>query len=239
MKKIILTALSLCLLISICYSGTVTTSSITASTIITQVRYDLNETTEGYWKDTELLKWTDEAVRAIVSRTRCLESTSSGVTAIENTRSYSISGSFLDVEKVEYDIGLSGNTTEKTQIYDLDRVPFGKLRYKKEKEVGDPKTFSVWNNSLYVWPIPGSDQSGNTFYVYTIPLPSGVTLTTSPIETPAYFDTAILYYVKGKAMMKQNQEGRASTYFQMFESLCTRYRQDIMRRELIQGEPAQ
>ena len=235
MKKFILTALLLCLSIPV-YAGTISTSSITANTIITQVRYDLNESVPGYWSNADLIKWIDEAVRAVVGRTRCLESGASSVTLNPDIRSYSISGDFIDIEKVECDISVSGNTTEKTQVYDLDRVPFGKMRYKKGKETGDPKTFSMWANTLYVWPIPRSGQTPYTLYVYRATLPSGVTVTTSPIETPAYFDTAILYYVKGKAMMKQNQENRAKVYFDMFEGLCTRYRQDIMRREVI-GEP--
>ena len=168
MKKILM----LCLLwffgTCIVYAGPITTSGTSAQEFIDRIRYDLNDVTApsgntGYWKDPALIYWIDEAVDEIVSRARCLESGVSNIIVLENIRAYSIpdtiSGvSFSGVEKVEYDIGVSGNTTEQTQVYDLERVPFSMLRKADAKEVGNPKVFSVWANTLYVWPIPRSDQ---------------------------------------------------------------------------------
>lgn len=231
MKKYII--LLIFLLSTPVYAGSITTSGVTAQTIIDRVRNDLNETTASFWTNTDLLQWINEAVNTINSRTRCLESGVSNVIVVENTRSYSITSSFLDIEKVEYDIGLSGNTTQKSQIYDLERVPFFNLRYGVEKERGDPKTYSVWNNTLYVFPIPGSTQAGNTIYLYAVTAPSGVTVTTSQIETPKYFDDAILLYVKSKALSKDKQDGKADAYMKLFDAYCDRYRVDVMRRELL------
>ncbi|KKL27769.1 hypothetical protein LCGC14_2381860, partial [marine sediment metagenome] len=195
------------------FAGSTATSGTTAQPFIDRIRYDLNEITAiggntGYWKDPALIFWIDEAVDEIASRTRVLESGASNIIVIADTRSYSITGTFLDVEKAEYDIGVSGVTTKTSQIYDLDRVPFAKLRLGHEKEKGYPKAFSVWDNTLYIWPIPRDDpsgksgvtMSGNTIYVYNISFPSGVTNSSSAIETPRYFDTAIRFYVIGKAL---------------------------------------
>jgi hypothetical protein len=215
------------------YAGSTATSGITAQDIIDRVRRDLNETTAGFWTDTELIQWIDEAVREVVYRTRCLESGVSNIIVIEDTRSYSITSSFLDIEKVEYDMGLSDSTVHKTQIYDLDRVPFSNLRYGHEKERGDPKVFSVWADTLYIWPIPRSDQSGNTLYLYQVPLPSGVTNSSSQIETPSYFDIAILHYVKGRALLKDGQD-EGKDYLKLFYDMLNQYIVNIQRREIIQ-----
>jgi len=236
MTRKILVFLCVCLFLALpCYAGTVATSGDTAADVITRVRYDLNDTNSSNyaWSDTSLLSWIDQAVKEIVNRTRCLESGVSNIIVIEDVRSYLITSSYLDVEKAEYDIGLSGTTTKQSQIYDLDRVPFAKLRYGQETEVGNPKAFAVWNDDLYIWPIPRSEQSGNTIYLYTIGLPSGVTETTSTIETPAYFDTAIDLYVKSKALLKDNREETSKLYMTLFIDICNKYRQDIMRREIV------
>lgn len=234
---------SLTLLVCFCLpafslAGTTVTSNITAQTIIDRVRYDLNETTASFWTDAELVYWINEAVWEIANRTQCLETGVSNIVVKNNTRSYPIvdtSGvSYMAVIKVEYDIGLSGATLDQTQIYDLDLAPFKNLRYAKEKEFGNPKVFAVNNNTLYIWPIPRTDQSGNTLYLYRSLLPTGVTATTSAIETPAYFDNAILYYVEAKALFKQDSVKKATTYFALFEAMTGRNMQTIMKRDIFE-----
>lgn len=219
------------------YAGSTTTSNITAATVITRVRADLNEASASFWTEANLLQWIDEAVWEVVNRTQPLESGVSDIIVIENTRFYSIpstiSGvSFGSVVKVEYDMGLSGNTIRQPQIYDLTRVPFTKLRGNEEKEKGNPKTFSVWANNLYIWPIPRSTQAGNTIYIYNAGFPSGVTATASPIETPAYFDLALLHYVKAKGLFRDRQEAKAGGYLKMFYDMIEYYRQNIMKRDI-------
>jgi len=231
------------------YAGSITTSGITAQAILDRVRYDLNEIIApsggtGYWKDPELIYYMDEAVREIVYQTRCLETGVSNIIVIADARTYTIADtisgvSWLDIEKVEYDIGLSGNTTDYPQIFDLDRVPFSNLRYGKEKEFALPKSYSVWNNTLYIFPIPRDDpasgvtMSGNTIYLYAITKPSGVTNSSSKIETPAFFDFAIRDYVKAKAYEKSPYtETRAPFYFEKFMKRIKEYQDKIMKRNV-------
>lgn len=216
-------------------AGTVSRSNITAATVISDIRYYIRDTEHPYrWPDAQLLVWIDEAVRATVNQTRCMESAPSGQTVYPYQKTYSLSGTWLDIEKVEYD---SGDTQSATRIFDLKRVPFTDMHYGREKEIGNPKTFSVWNDELYLWPMPGSDQSGTSIYVYAVSLPSGVSLTSSPIETPAYLDTALYYHIKAQAMFENGEEEKGEAYLKLWEAQCLKYRQDIMRREVTTEVP--
>lgn len=222
---------------SLSFAGPTTTSGITAGDILTRARYTINEATADFWSDTILLSYINEAVWEIYNRTQPLESGASNISVYENTRSYpipdTISGvSFGGVAKVEYDQGLSGDTTYFTQIYDLTRVPFANLQYNKDKEIGNPKAYSVWANALFIWPIPGSNQSGNTLYLYNLVAPSGVTDTTSSIETPAYFDAALLDYITYRALFRDHQEERGDFYRKIFYEKIEYYRQNIMKRDV-------
>jgi hypothetical protein len=203
--------------------------------VIDRVRADLNETTAGFWTDAQLIKWTDEAVKDIIYKTRCTETGVSTTTLQNAVRTYSLSSvTFLDVEKVEHD---SGVTTDPQQVFDLDRAMFRNLRYGREKETGRPKVFSVWNNALYIWPIPANTSSdtysGTTLYIYYIPRPSGVTTTTSVIETPAYFDVAVYDYVKAKALAKDGQAS-ADYFMKSYTQRLMDYVVNVLRRNIFE-----
>lgn len=243
MKK----ALSLILLIVLLgfgtysYAGNTATSGVSVQTIIDRVRIDVAEANADFWADADFIQWTNEAVREIVNQTRCLETGVSTIVLYPFGRSYSLSAlSWIDVEKVEYDSGVtwihSSGTTRfnPLYIYDLDRVPFIKLRQGNEKETGTPKVFAVWNNSLYVWPMPDTTQAGTTCYAYYVPLPSGVTSAASSIETPSYFDSAILDYVRGKAWYKAEYVKRGEYFMKLFYAKIQTYLVNIMRRNVFE-----
>jgi len=222
---------------SFAWAGNTVTSGVTAQDIIDRVRYDLNDTDSGTYSDAFLANLVDEAIWEIVSRTQCLETGASNMVVSDGVRNYALADasgvSSMAVIKVEFDIGVdSGATKTKSQIYDLTRVPFKMLRYAKEKEVGDPKTFAVNNNTLYVWPIPRSEQSGNTLYVYRSLMPAGVSSTSSVIETPASLDPAIWHYVRARALYREEKEARGNYYMGLFETMVQRYEALVMQRDI-------
>lgn len=235
------------LLPSFAFGGSTNTSGVTAQTAIDRVRSDLNEVTASFWTDTQLIKWMDEAVKEIVYKTRCLETGTSTIVLHTLDRSYPFSGTtILDVEKVEHDTGVtwvytgSGSTRFDTSyIMDLERQPFRNLRAGQEKETGRPKVFSIWNNRIYFYPIADESQAGTSLYVYYVPVPSGVTVSTSTIETPSYFDGAIYDYVKAKALLKDGNPN-ADYFLKSFNQRIVDYIVNVLRRNVFEyPRPAQ
>ena len=230
MKKAVLILISVFLFASYAFAGPTTPSGITAADIISRIRADINSPSakDTFFTDANFIQWTNEAVTQIVNQTRCLESGVSNVIIQENTRRYAIAGTFLDIEVVEYD---SGDTTSPIQIYTLDRVEKRDIGHNKEK--GKPKVYCVWNDSLEVWPIPRSSEAGTTLYVYKIDQPSGVTTSTSPIETPASLDAAVLFYVKTKALNKDRPPDLGNPSLAIFDAMVKEYIINVLRRKPI------
>jgi len=199
--------------LDLAFGGSQATSSLTAATIETRARRDLDEDTAQYWNQDDMIQWIDEAVREIVYTTKCLESGTSLIVIKDSVFTYDITGNWLTVETVTYD---SGVTDDRDYLFTLKRINLRSLGH--SKETGNPKYFAVWNDDLIIEPVPGADQSGTTLYLYRTDLPSGVTLITSPIETPTYFDTAILDYVKAKALYKDSKEVRGDYHMSRFKS---------------------
>jgi len=227
MKKllqIISICLFLCLSIPV-FSGTIDTSSSTAATLITIVRADLNEATASFWADTEFTTWIDEAITEINNLARCLETTVSDVLLVANDYDYAFAVSYLDIESIIHD---NGDTTSPQRIFSLAKADIKDIGHENEK--GRPKIYTLWNDSIIVWPIPDSTQAGTTLHVYYIPMPSGVTATTSPIETPAYFDPAIVDYVKAKAYYKDNKSILGDKFMELFQARIANYTSNVVRR---------
>lgn len=225
---ILLTAF-MCLLASVTvHAGSVSTSGVTTQTIIDQVRRDLAEsgTSTYFWSNADYIQWSDQAVRIIVSRTKCLENSGVTVVLTQNTWSYTLSAySFTDVEAVLHDSGVS---TDPAQVFALERVQIAGIGHTKEK--GKPKDYCLWNNALIVWPVPDSTQAGTSLYVYMTPKVSGVTATTSPIETPHYFDDAIHWYVKAQAHYKDSKTATGDYFMRMFNAKLDEYLLRVIKR---------
>lgn len=215
-----------------CFAGPTTPSGITAQIIVDRSRRDLNALshsglTDAALPDSDLIQWIDEAVDIIVNKTRCLESGASNIAVYNLQRRYLINKNFLDVEVVEFD---TGNTTDprKPMVYALDRVEKRDIGH--NWETGNPKVYCVWNNYLEIWPIPSS--SGTTIYLYTIDQASGVTAVTSAIETPAYLDQALPYYVKAKGLYKFGHNG--DSFLALFDAFVNQYIVNVLRRKPVE-----
>ena len=215
-------------------AGTIDTSGVTVQTIIDRVRYDINEPTASFWTDTELQQWINEAVWEINSKTRCLEKAVSNQALAEDDYDYAISGDWLSIETIIHDSGTTtgdSDTDEASRrLYTLKRIDIREFGH--TRETGRPKQYAVWNDMLYVWPIPDSTQSGTTLILFVVNLPTGVTSTSSAIETPAYFDHAILNYVKAKAYYKDKRDAKGNYYMALFEKALREYVVNILKRNI-------
>ena len=214
--------------------ATIDTSGVTVATIITRARYDINESTASFWSDAELTTWINQAIWEITAKTRCLEKAVSTQTLAEDDYDYSISGDWLSIETIIHDSGTTTGDSDTSEagrrLHTLKRIDirdFGHTR-----ETGRPKQYAVWNDTLYIWPIPDSDQSGTTLILFSVNLPTGVTSTSSAIETPAYFDHSILNYVKAKAYFKDKREAKGNYYMALFENALREYVVNILKRNI-------
>lgn len=221
-------------------AGTVTTSDITAQTIIDRAKRNLNATyesgvTDPLYGDNEMIQWTDEAVREVVNLTRCLEEGPITFALTQDTYRYDPSGlsNFLDIAAILFDSGVTSTDRDAApQIYTLDRV--NKIDIGHNYEKGRPKVYCIFNNQIEIWPIPGSAESGASVHVFIAALPSGVTATTSNIETPAYLDTALVYYVTALGFYKDANIQAGDKFMALFDQRVKEYLVNVLRREPIE-----
>lgn len=222
------TILLVCFLVLVhawAYAGTTATSGITAQAIIDRAERTLNAVDDSFYDDSDMVQWIDEGVREIVNMTGCLDASPVTVTLIVGTRVYSLGQSFLQVMAVEHD---NEDTTDHQQVITLDRIRKNDVGH--NDTTGRPRVYSVWNNNIEIWPIPRADESGELLYIYSVTLPTGVSTMSSAIETPAYFDVTLLYYVVSMAYYKDEQFAKGDKFLGLFYNRVEMYKTLVLRR---------
>ena len=210
----------------------ISASGVTAQTVIDRVRYDLNEETAAFWSDTELIQWMNEAIWEINSKTRCLERSVIDQALAEDDYDYTFATAHLDIELILHDSGTTtGDADEEAarrRLQALERRSLTDMGH--TRETGRPKFYATWNDILYVWPIPDSDQSGTTLHIFCVSQPTGITSATSAIETPAYFDHCIPNYIKAKAYYKDKRDAKGNYFMALFEKQLREYVVNVINR---------
>jgi hypothetical protein len=154
-------------IVSLVWAGSQQTSSTLGSTIVTNTRYILNESTAALWSDAELLVLVNEGIIDIQSRTLALH-TSESVTLATNTLAYSLSTEYIAIAGgVYYDT--TNNTYKGLKPGNLMQVG----RYGAE---GDPPEYYVeWKDQVLLYPLAGATTSGEQVTMYLYYRPSTIT----------------------------------------------------------------
>lgn len=86
------------------YAGSQQVSSTTAQTIIDDARYYLNDTSEDFWTNEELMVWLNAGIVNIAARARCLDVTET-INLVKDQLEYSITEDCVGVAVATYNEG--------------------------------------------------------------------------------------------------------------------------------------
>ena len=191
----------------------------------------LNAKSSTFWSDLDLLRWTDEGVKEIQAFTHVMQDTAT-IELSGNTMEYAWTGvsDYMTIETVVYRSGASNNWAFKgLEFTTIDIIG-------RTSDKGSPEHWYEWDGKIGIWPKPTSAYSGNSIFVYYNPLPDGVSSGTSPIETPAAFDGALIWYVVCQAKKKEKRFEDAAIYLARYEKVLDRFRVDLVenRKQQVQ-----
>lgn len=175
----------------------------TRLTLRTNVRTELQETTPGFWQDSELNGWLDEAHAEIVAATR--QDAISSFTLAANTESYALPADFFLARRVEIQTS-PGSVSSWIEVkpYSLDlRRPGDPLN--TTTQASTPVGYYILDGKLYFVPVPDQAYSADLYYF------KNATPFTSDTDTPSYpegipaarVDNVLTDYVVAKALTKR------------------------------------
>ena len=220
MRKFIL---SIILAIFLCFNvfaASQNTSSTTGATLITQIRYILNdEETTKFWDDAELLRWINDGLEDIAIKTHCLENTES-ISLISDIIEYTlVSTTYIVIKAVHY---VDSDSISEAL---LKGTPVNVGHTTKRDE---PQEWYDWNGKIGVYPALESATT-ETVTLYLVEIPTAIA-SGGTIPTPQIFDNALRAFVISRAYQKDRQYAKAAQWLAVYNSEVTRYRQDFIEQ---------
>lgn len=170
------------------------------SEVLTLVRSSLDETTAGFWSNTELIAWVNAGVRDIARRTEIFIK-NANVAVSANTQDYVTPFDMLRINRIEFEP--NGSDT----IYHLEYRDANNMedvwQNAQKTAKGTPTYFTIWGSFPYnwikLWPTPSA---AGVLHVYYYASPAAVTTLSDAVSIPAGWEDALIDYCEYKALRK-------------------------------------
>lgn len=180
-----------------------------------QVRRSLEEPTEGVWKDSSFMYWTNETAAQMARRNKptLVERTFNTVAA---TAAYALLAVDLEFLKVTADND------------ELLRIPLEEYGTLDVSTSGKPYWCAMGDGQMFLYPTPDAVYAMRLFRYRT---PDLITATTDSMPFSSQYNTAIEYGVLARAFEQINDWQSAEMYRGRFEAAVDEMlRQEIMEK---------
>jgi hypothetical protein len=191
------------------------------STIITSARQRLNETSTAFFTDAQLVTFCNEGQKYLVRETKCLEDIDTSNTSVSGTQSCALPSDFFKLRRLLYD----GKSVKEINFLDIDEANIDETDYSN-----DPKSFYIWNDTIYFIPIPNS--TGDAIKIYYYKTPTTITATTDTLETNSLYDDVIITYMVYLALIKDGEEQKADYQMQECNAKLTLIKRHLKEKSL-------
>ena len=204
-------------------------ASLTVSNIITRSRRRYNAVDDDFFSDEELYDLIFDAQSILAKEGWVIEKTYT-TPSIVGTRSYLYPVTTLAIKEVRHD----WDKLNKVKLQDDPRTD-------ATQPTGKPTSYSIWNNSIYVYPTPdtaGSTDDNNVEQNYiqirVYKYPDDITSSSDIIEVPEeYKEDLISYILMWMALKDQNSTLSDRYKIQWDEAV---YRAKKQRKKRLRGD---
>lgn len=174
---------------------------MTLSDITTACRRRHNALGDNFYSDAELWQLIYEACVEYAREVKCIENTFTSTT-VASTQSYAYPTNLIEIKRITY----NGAKLEPINMREDDLLT---LSNQSTTSTGTPQYYFVWDEAIYLRPIPDAAQ---TLKVFGPCEPSMITVSTATIEVPSVFHTKLINFVVSE-MYAKDQNFQAATYY--------------------------
>ena len=166
------------------------------STLITRARTRINETSTTFHTEANLIAYADEGQKYAVRETKCLEDIDTATVIVSGTQNYAIPTDYIAIRRIIFD----GKKLFKIDFEEIDEAELDEADL-----TGTPTEYYIWNDYIYLLPIPGSSDVGKTLKIFYYKSPVTIDASTDTLETKEVYDDAIICYMTYLALVKDSE----------------------------------
>lgn len=180
------------------------------STIIDNVRDRLNEVSTTFFTDDVMIRAANQAQHFVVKENMPLEETSTTVidSTETNPEQYALPSDCLAINRV---------TLDNKDLFVIDFQEIKEAGIDTTLDTGSPKTCWEWDDTLFLYPTPGSGVNGQTLKIWYWCDSANITLTTNTLDVKGVYDDIIITYMMYICLIRDRKN--ESAQFQLEECL--------------------
>jgi hypothetical protein len=220
MKRLALILALILLLPLSAFASSQQNSTTSAEDFISDVRSYLNDTTETFWSNDELLEWINDGLVDIAANSRAMQSFEDLAT-VQDQIEYTVTSDYIGIDGVLWTNSTSYKALERKDPFNPNDG-IGRVQ-----DVGEPVFFAEYGGKVLAWPVSDADDAGNTLRVFYTQRPDDVT-TADNLPTPAIYDKALKLYVVAQAMRKDLKHATAAALMTEYAAELDRFRADYI-----------
>jgi len=176
------------------------------SVLITKCRRRLNEIDTTFHSDADLISYADEAQKYFVRETRCLRGISTTPVS-DGTQGYALPTDFLALRRITFD----GKDIFGVSFFEIGESQTDETN---SSATGTPKCFYIYNETIYLIPIPGSSADSESLKIYYYKFPATIDESTDELEISPAYDDIIVSYMTYRAFQKDQEFDFAKEHIQ-------------------------
>jgi len=185
--------------------------ALTPTQLETIIRQRTNTVGDTFWSTDEMLRLFWMAHLEMAREALCIERTYT-TTSVVSQQEYDYPTNTIAIKRVTYD----GEKLEPITFREDDAMT---LSDAATTAIGRPKFYFVWNETLYLRPVP--DTAALTIKIFSYNEPQEIT-STSTFEIPCQFVPDTQYYVMAAMSAKEGDFEKASYYQNMWNNAVSR-----------------
>jgi hypothetical protein len=185
--------------------------SLTPTQLETIIRQRTNTVGDTFWSTDEMLKLFWMAHLEMARESLCIERTYT-TPSVASQQEYDYPSNTISIKRVTYD----GEKLEPITMREDDAMTLSDMT---TIATGRPKYYFVWNETIYLRPVP--DTSALTIKIFSYNEPQEI-LSTSSFEIPCQFVPDTQYYVMAAMSSKEGDFQKATYYQNMWEAAVSK-----------------
>lgn len=184
-----------------------------------------NAVSANFWAQDELYKIIYEAEQILATEALVIQGKDTSITTVSGTRIYDFPSLVIAIKRIEYN-------GYKLQPIDFREDDYLTLNNSSTADTGTPQFYAIWNNQIYLRPIPNDAQ---VLTLYCNQESTLLTTASTTLSTPTICHTALVDYVIEHMAAKDKNLEIMDRYEDRWQRHVVRLKQWAAKRKRTDG----